>query len=336
MPSPDDSASGPVFWGRLRSIFDRDSKHTGYDHASPRHRGFAIAISILVSALLWFVFSMQKNFSLVVDLPTVVVNLPTERALTHVPPRSVRIQVQGEGISLFQLYYNRPAYPLDASQDVADLESMPPELPKNLRLETVAPRTYAARTDERVTTTIPVRLRYEVTTPDTYELLFPPIVTPDSIRVSGARSIVGRLTEWPTERLRINSLTDSVAVQVALVDTLAQLVDRELETVTAIAVSREFTGATRVVEVIIEGAPSTEKLVTLEPSRLTVRYRVLLTEFRESQRAPDFFATVQYDEIRADTTGRVRPRVHPPANLTLRDMQWSPTSLRYFNYLIND
>ena len=320
----------------MRSIFDRNGKSQGYDHASPPHRGFAIAISVLVSALLWFVFSMQKNYSLVVDLPTVVVNLPIERALTQVPPRSVRVQVEGEGISLFQLYYNRPAYPLDASLEVSDLESTPPELPKNLRLESVMPRTFAARTDERVTRTVPIRLRYDVTTPDTYELLYPPIVTPDSVRVSGARSIIDGLTEWPTRRLRVSNLTDSVAAQVALVDTLQQLVDRELESTTAIAVAREFTGATRVVEVIIEGAPSTEKLVTLEPSRLTVRYRVLLSEFRESQRAPDFFATVQYDDIRSDTTGRVRPRLHPPANLTLRDMQWSPTSLRYFNYLIND
>jgi len=246
------------------------------------------------------------------------------------------VQVQGEGISLFQLYYNRPSYPLDASQPVVDLESTPPELPKNLRLEMVAPRTFAARTDARVTATIPIRLRYNLTTPDTYELLYPPIAIPDSVRVSGARSIIADLTEWPTEVVRISGLTDSVAVDAALVDTLGQLVEREIMSTTMVAVSREFTGATRIVEVIIEGAPSTEKLVTLEPSRLTVRYKVLLSEFRESQRAPDFFATVQYDEIRSDTTGRVRPRLHAPANLTLRDVQWTPASLRYFNYLVNN
>jgi hypothetical protein len=121
-----------------------------------------------------------------------------------------------------------------------------------------------------------------------------------------------------------------------LIDSLSQLLEREFDRTTAIAVSREFTGATREVEVIIEGAPSNEKIVTLEPSHLTVRYRVLLSDFKESERAPDFFATVQYDEIRADTTGRVKPHLHPPANLTLRDVQWSPTSLRYFNYLVNN
>lgn len=336
MPPSEDNSAGPVFWGRLRSIFERDAGHQSYDRTSPRHRSIAIGVSILVSALLWFVFSMQKEFSLVVDLPTSVVNLPAERALTRVPPRSVRVQVQGEGISLFQLYYNRPAYPLDASQEVVDLESMPPELPKNLRLETVAPRTFTPRTEERITREIPIRLRSQIATPETHELLRPPVVRPDSVRVSGARSIISALDEWPTEVLRVSRLTDSVAVEVALVDTLDRLVERDLVATTAVAVAREFTGATREVEVIIEGAPSTEKLVTLEPSRVTVRYRVLLSEFREAQRAPDFFATVQYDEIRSDTTGRVRPRLHPPANLTLRDVQWSPTSLRYFNYLVTD
>ena len=336
MPNSDDSTSGPVFWGRLRSIVERNPKHQGYDQFSTSHRGIAIAVSVLVSALLWFVFSMQKNYSLVVDLPAVVVDLPTDRALTQVPPQTVRVQVQGEGLSLFRLYYNRPAYPLDASQGVVDLESTPPELPKNLRIETVSPRTFAARTEERITRKIPVLLRFDVTTPETHSLLAPPRAVPDSVRVSGARSIVENLTEWPTEVFRAPDLTDSVALSIALVDSLSQLLDRELDRTTAIAVSREFTGATREVEVIIEGAPSNEKIVTLEPSHLTVRYRVLLSEFRESQRAPDFFATVQYDEIRADTTGRVKPHLHPPANLTLRDVQWSPTSLRYFNYLVNN
>lgn len=336
MPTSEDNTSAPVFWGRLRSIFERERKDQGYRNTTPRHRGFAIAISVLVSALLWFVFSMQKQFTLVVDLPTAAVNLPADRALTQVPPQTVRVQVQGEGISLFRLYYNRPTYPLDTSREIVDLESSPPDLPKNVRIESVAPRTFAARTDVRITKKIPIQLRYDITTPETHEMLYPPIVIPDSVRISGARSIVEGITRWPTESFRVHELTDSLAAEVALVDTLAHLVDRELTTVTAVAVSREFTGGTREVEVIIEGAPSAEKLVTLEPPRLTVRYRVLLSEFREAERAPDFFATVQYDEIRSDTTGRIKPRLHPPANLTLRDVRWSPTSLRYFNYLVNN
>ncbi len=336
MPEPEDSASGPVFWGRLRSIFESEGRRPGYDRTPPRHRSVAIAVSVLVSALLWFVFSMQKDFSLAVDLPTAVVNLPTDRALTRVPPNRVRVLVQGEGLSLFQLYYNRPAYPLDASREIVDLESTPPELPKNLRLETVTPRTFAAQTDERTSKKIPIRVRSEITTPDTHELLEAPSVLPDSVRVSGARSILQTLTEWPTAVFIARDLTDSVTTELPLIDSLRLLVDREIAATSITAISREFTGATRQVDVIIEGAPSTEKFVTLEPSRLTVTYRVLLSDFRESQRAPDFFATVQYDEIRSDTTGRVRPRLHMPANLTLRDIQWSPTSLRYFNYLVNN
>jgi hypothetical protein len=44
----------------------------------------------------------------------------------------------------------------------------------------------------------------------------------------------------------------------------------------------------------------------------------------------DFFATVSYDEIRQDTTGRVQPDLVLPENVVLRDVEMIPQTLGYY------
>ncbi|MDX1429308.1 MAG: hypothetical protein R3282_03425, partial [Rhodothermales bacterium] len=262
--------------------------------------------------------------------------LPAGQALAELPPKNVRVQVRGEGVSLFRVYYDRPAVPIDAGREVVNLDAAPADLLRNLTLESVRPRTYIVRTDERVTRRVPIDLRTTITTPNTHELIDRPRPVPDSVTVSGAASVVNTIGSWPTVLFERRGLADSVAVQVALVDTLQGLVETDIDRTTVVAVAREFTGAEREVEVILEGAPSANKLVTLEPSALTVKYRVLLSEFNQSLRAPDFFATVQYEDIRSDTTGRVKPQLFLPEELHIRDVQFFPSSLRYYNYLVTD
>lgn len=335
LPSENGNTSASLIWNRVRSFFE-SSRDAGFGSSTPRHRGVAIAVCLLTSCLLWFVFSLQKTYSLSLDLPTAIVNLPPDRALTELPPKRVRVRVRGEGVSLFQLYYNRPVVPIDAAREVVNLDTATPDLPKNLTLEAVTPRSYAPRVDQRATRKVPIRLRTNVTVPPTHELVEPPRAVPDSVLVSGAASIVGELEYWPTFSFEHKDLTDSLAVRIPLVDTLTGIVEKEIGQIRLVAVSKEFTGATRELEVILEGAPSTDKLVTLEPTTITVKYRVLLSDFRESLQAQDFFATVHYEDIRSDTTGRVKPRLYLPDNLMIRDVQFFPSSLRYYNYLVNN
>jgi hypothetical protein len=319
----------------LRNAF-RAARQDSVDVDESPRRTIAIAVCTLISALLWFTFSMQETYTYSIDLATSVRNLPENRALSELPPEKVRVQVQGEGLSLFQLYYNPPVVPIDAAQNLVDLEATPPDLPKNLSLESVAPRTYIPRTEPRETKTVPVLLRATLLTPPTHDFLTPPRVVPDSVEVSGARSIMQNLRAWPTVHFRQDNVTDSISVYVDLVDSLEGLVRRTADRVLLVADVREFTGGTREIDVIVDGSPSSQKLVTLEPSKIKVRYRVLLSDFRKAETAPDFFATVRYGDIRRDTTGRVQPLLNLPSDIVLRDVTISPPSLRYYDFLVED
>ncbi len=271
-----------------------------------------------------------------IELPTEVINMPDDAALVSLPPASVRAQVRGEGFELLRLRYNPTAVPIDATEDQVDLDVLAPELPNGVILEGVSPRVFNLQKDRRVIRRIPVILRGSIDTPTSYDLLGEPTLSPDSIFVMGAVSILDDLVAWPTQPLEINDLVDSLSVLLPLSDSLTGLVERSDQVVRVHAEAGHFTEAVREIAVIVTGVPSSQRVVALDPESVQVRYRVPLIQYDASLTAPDFFATVSYDEIRADTTGRVRPDLTLPPDLNLQDVSMIPPLLGYYEVLVEE
>ncbi|MEM1095626.1 MAG: hypothetical protein AAGJ10_13585 [Bacteroidota bacterium] len=290
-----------------------------------------------MSLLTWFVFSLQRMYTTVVQIPTRVVNLPAEEALRTPAPTAVSVQVQGSGFELIQLRSSPPILQLDAVDDQIVLGETVLNLPLNVT--GISPRVIDFDKERRVTKKIPVFVNTAITLPPTFGYLTPPQAVPDSIGISGAASIVNGISAWPTEVLAVDMLRDSIQVRVALVDTLAGLVVREANDVEVTAHSAEFTEGRRELTVTVEGTTmmGTRPFVTLDPSSIIVRYRVPLAQYNAAFKANDFFATVSFDEIRRDTTGRVTPRVQYPEGILIRDpVIEPPATLRYYNVLMDN
>ncbi|NND71664.1 MAG: YbbR-like domain-containing protein [Rhodothermales bacterium] len=295
--------------------------------------GGVIAICLLVSGLLWFAFSMQESYPLVMNFPTEVINLDDDKVLATLPPSTVRVQIVGEGVSLFQVYYNPPTISLDASQPEIDIEAAALSLSSSVRVESVTPKSYIPIVEQKKTRRVPVRLDADITLPESFEFTDLPRLIPDSVDVTGGASIIDSLQYWPTEPVDAVGVRDSISISVALKDTLSGITEVSTSQVTLLAVAREFTGGQVTVDVDVRGAPSDKKLVTLDPSTITIRFRVLLEQFNTALQSGQFSATVNYNEIRSDTTGSVRPYLSLPPNLELRDVDYFPETLRYYNYL---
>ena len=335
MASSDSDSQGPIFWERLRSIFAPGRDGIASPDEEPQSRGIVIAVCVLIASVLWMTFTLQEVKVVTLQVPTQVINVPPDQALEQMPPQSASVQVEGEGVQLLWLYYNPPLIPIDVSQGAVNLADAI-NLPDNVRLQSITPRQVSVDKEPRITTRIPVRPRVNVETPPAYELVRPPRIRPDSVTVSGAQSIIEGLEYWPTDSVTVENVRDSMATRVPLADTLNQLVTRSINNVTFIAQAGKFAEATREIEVEVTGVPSGQNVVTLEPSTVRVRYRVLFDQLFESQRAPNFFATVSYDQIRADTTGYVRPRLHVPTDLLIRDPEVIPSRLQYYTFVAGE
>jgi len=269
-----------------------------------------------------------------VDFPVEIGAVPEERALVERPPSTVTVQLQGTGLDLIGLVFNPPPITVPVTQDrleVAELLDLPRT--SDARVESVTPRVIEMKTEPRVERRLPVRARFDVRPADAHELIDEPAIAPDSVTVMGAKTIVDGLSAWPTDSLVLSSIQDTVRKTVPLKDTLSGLVERSTDRVEVEVRAGKFAVETRKVEVEVTGVPAGQDLVALQPSTIRIRYRVLFEQLFASQRSSEFFATVSYSQIRSDTTGYVKPRIHVPSDLLIRDPESIPPRLRYYTFL---
>lgn len=325
-------ASLRLFAERLRSLLAPDQRPFNTSDYAPRHRGLVYAICFFTSALIWFTLSMRQTYTAVLTLPTRVENVPPGQALRALPASHIQVQIRGEGIDLLRLYYNRPVISLNASQEETDVREAATGVLQGVDVETVTPGILRLHKEARVTRTIPIRHQAVLVPPPGYDLVQAPRLEPDSVEVTGAQSILDRLTAWPTV-VRTFDVKDSLQVELALLDTLKGLVSRATGSTRLTAYVESFTQGVRKVKIQVEGMPTMGQ-VTLEPAVVRVQYLVPISQYDAAQQSPNFYATVSYDTIRADTTGRVQPQLHLPPHLSLRNVQVFPATVSYYTELM--
>ena len=332
----DSISAGTVLLERLRQWVSPRRRPNDLPDDEPPRRGLAISTCVLIAVVLWFTLSLGETYPDTLEIPTQVVNLPDDVALSERLPETIQVQVRGEGIELFRLRFDPPAIQIDGQQDEVSLEDQVLELPKGVELDGISPRVLRLRKEPRQAKRIPIVFNGRIEPATTFDLLHPPRLDPDSILVSGARSIIARLDAWPTEYLRIDGLKDSLVTTLPLADTLGALVNRGAIATTLTVVARPFTQGERLMEVrVTGGVTEAGRIVTLDPATVRVKYNVPLSQYEAAQTARDFFATVSYETIRNDTTGIVRPQLHLPAGLTLVNVEVTPSRLRYYERLMD-
>lgn len=295
-------------------------------------RGPVVLFSVLLATLIWFMFSMRESYTVVRTLNTQVINIPAGQALQAKPPETVRIQVEGEGWQLLQLYTRPQVVTLNASTPTLDLfESARSSLPVDLRIAEVIPRETTIHLEAQTERRVPVLLEADIRPEPPYDFNRPPRVEPDSVLILGAASLVERIDHWPTVRIERDGVRASFTATLAL----AEMPERNLvllsPTATTLFVDvKRFTEVDAELAVRVADLPMGEGPVQLIPNTIQVRYRVPLDQYERAVAAPDLYATVPYDEIRDDRTGWVRPTVNLPDGLVIKDLRMTPGRLQYF------
>lgn len=317
---------------RLVALF-RSSRRGKLGHTVPRHRGWAVVVCILLSVLLWFFFSMRRSTFIDITLPTRVVNLPPGESLSTAPPSSITYRIRGDGLSLLPVYYNRPVVEIDASQAEIDFGLNASEFAGEARIESASPPTYYPQLEPSLEVLVPIRLVADISVASSHEFVDSPRLAPDSVVVSGARSIVTGIESWPTVSYEMSNFRDSLQATLQLADSLGGLVKLGLTQTQLTAVADAFTQGSRKIGIRITGAPNDRTLAILDPEIVTVTYRVRVSDYSRALTSSEFYATVLFSEIRGDTTGSVVPMINTPRGLLIRDVEMTPSSLNYFNFI---
>ena len=324
-------------WRHLRQqlrawLLQRSNKKTEED---THRRGVVLLVSFLIAFVLWFTASMRKTYIVVVDMPVQVVNIPPDKALATLPPSLIKVQFQGEGWQLLQIYTDPPPLSIDLSQyeteqplDLLELISQM-NFPGGVNVLSVTPRFIRLRLEPRSYRTVPIKLRGIIEPAPLYDFIEPPRLDPDTVVLSGAPSVIDTITFWPTEYIELRDIRTDLVLPVPLSDTLALLIQKNIEETTLYIKVALFTEAQREIKVIVNRVPPGFQ-VRLRPEHILVTYRTPIHHYEAVQQSEDFYATVSYQDISEDTTGTVTPVIHTPTGFIVRDLRYEPRRLEYF------
>jgi hypothetical protein len=293
----------------------------------------AVTFCVLAAVLLWVLLTLSEMQTVDVRVPTEVVGLPSGMALVSAPPGRVRVTLEGQGFDLLKVFSSVPSLPIQALDDRVDLSDQAQlfDLPAGVALRAVTPSVLQLERGRSATVRVPVRPQFDLSFAETFDLSGPVQVAPDSVDVTGAEVVVRGLTSWPLAvRPAFANVRDTLRLNLPLSDSLSNLVSLSASEVDVVVPVGAFTGASREVEIQVVGAPTTERIATLDPPTVQLRFRVLLSQYRRAMETPLLRAVVSNESVQSDNTNFVVPQIQVPAGLVIRDLTMTPAIVGYY------
>ncbi len=267
---------------------------------------FIFAFSIALA--LWLLISLGRDFVVTMQLPLEYGDFPENQAPLQELPNYTNATFTGEGWKLLGIYGNPPRISVDLEEEATNIQDaiqMQLAAVQDVTLNRVEPSVVNIRTEEALEKKIPVENNVRLDFRSQYRSIGDPEISPDSITIRGARSLVESIDSWPTRQLRFEDLSQTLEAWVPLEESsdLIKLSHREVQYRSEIA---EFTEGEIRVPVEIQGLADDSRVV-LTPSSVNIRYNVPVSQYNTSRNLTLVRAFVPWSDIRQDTTGYVVP-----------------------------
>jgi len=192
-------------------------------------------LSLLCGCIVWFGVTSREEATTEIDLPVRVMNLQDNMALAYPPPPTIPVQLEGKALNLIHLRLNRTArleidlknMPLGYSRITSErINFVSPSIPDLKMLGIKQTNPINLELDSRIEKKVPVQSKIRVHTAYGFTFLGEHEIMPDSVRISGARSTVAKITHIPTEEISIKNLKWSNSLPVKLdLSSLYSIVD---------------------------------------------------------------------------------------------------------------
>jgi hypothetical protein len=257
-------------------------------------------------------------------------------ALSERPPAQARVTVQGDGWSLIPLVRTPQTVRSRVIASEVDVQTAIRDSGQfsDVVIQGTSPEKVELRMEAREARLLPIRLVRQLSMAPSYDLLRPPRLSPDSVMVSGAASVIGSLLDWPTVPLIREELRDSFSTVVALSDTLEGLIVGKSPRATLVSIPvAAFTQGERMLDIEVRNMPANVAAVRTEPARIRATYTIPAEQIADerARTAPDFKAVVDYADILRDSSAATVPvSVQIPPGLDVRNVDLDVRRVEYF------
>ena len=292
-----------------------------------------LSISFIFSVFIWLYINLSQNYVIDLSVP-LNVKLSTRQALGSELPASIDITVKGRGWDLISLRLSKnPSYNLDLTNYKRDtklstLQEMRNllNIPNTISVINIFPDTLEITFDNLTEKMVKVKNNITVIPKEGYVVIGNPRITPDSLRITGATSVLSRIKYLPTEYAMLDNINSNITKTVKIKDTLHSIIRIEPKQVTVafnieLAAEKELDG----VNVLITGVPE-DKDVVIIPSKIKLTFRGGIEQLSNIS-GEKISVQVDFKSIEKDSTGYVTPNIEMPDNLTL--INYEPQQFQY-------
>lgn len=289
-------------------------------------------ISVFFSIIIWGSISLSSDYYAVIEVPLKLVNIPKGLSSGSAMPDKILIKIKSKGWKLISMNVTSPSefvVPMSADSGfrMVNLNNYLSEnnwLSEDMMVMDIIPDTISFYIESIITKKLPVESNLNLTFKAGYGLASEIKFIPDTVMVTGPKSILKKMKSIATERKSYNNLSEKIVERIEVKkrrgfsyseDNLLMSLD-----VQAI-VDKSF----QEIPVKVLNVPP-DRDVVLIPNSVTISVlggiEVLgkLSEY-------DFSAAIEYSEVVSDSTGSVAPEIDFPDNTQL--IYIKPERLRY-------
>jgi hypothetical protein len=275
-----------------------------------KKRILLFSIFLLISASIWFLNALSKNYTSVLEYPLVYTDFPEDKVFVGELPGHLDLQINAHGYALIR--YRMFRKPVPISFDVSDYnlsrgqdsssayiltrylkDHISRQLPTELQLLEIKPDTLYFQFADKVTRMVKIQADFNYTIVNQFTIKDGIMLTPDSVEVTGPDLILDTLAFIYTERQDLGELTKKYEDKVRLSQKLdltynISRVDCsiELERFTELQVS---------VPIEVLNLPDSILLQTF-PSSININCKIGLSKYDRIESYP-FRAVVDYEKI---------------------------------------
>lgn len=293
-----------------------------------------ILFSLIFSVLLWASVNLGNSFKTQMTVPVRIDRIAENKAIAVPLPDSVRFIIQGTGWQLLKalltpdLHYTIDLLSARRNRQIFTMKDLPDHvfIPDGVAILSADPETLHVQLDDRVEKRVAVIPDIDVSYRNGFGIVGHMTAVPESITVSGARSLLETIDIWKTAPLTLSDINAPVLAQLPLSERLPFEVSRP-ETLVTVRFDVQPIAERTITDIPIEVLQVPERRnVVLIPPKISVIVRSGVNNVANITRN-DFQVYIDYRSILLDTSGFMTVSIIGPDHVQV--VQQDPPRIQY-------
>jgi len=323
---------------------DKPKKKKNTSGYPRRNRVIVFVLCVFVSAFLWVIIKLSRDYEVVIPFPFTFTNVPAERVVENCSDTTLFLTIRTQGFNILYNRYLKKQDPLtlnlkyfknlhkDATQEIIFstvnyTDALSSQLKFKNQVTAVSPEKITVKLNKLYRKKLPVIPSLDLAFAEQFMQCGKAVVSPDSVMVCGPKGIIDTLSFVKTEKYKAAGLKENISVKLRLILPArnASINVSQFDADVKIPVEK-FTEKDIEVPLIVRNKPKNVDIKTF-PDKIVIYCFVALKDF--DRVVPDLFSgSVDYNDSHNGSVNMLIVRVDEyPQNIKIS--RFSPARVEY-------